>query len=128
MLMDGVGFMTLKCPLHPKPFHGSMIITTGYPIPHGASWKVIWARKKRKKGGSFRQPAAAERCHGEQAGLVAPLGACGREKGRFQTGEAKMKGERGEGKEEEGKRQQMTLHLAQRNQDVKNNINQVTEG
>lgn len=39
-----------------------------------------------------------------------------------------MEGERGEGKEEEGKRQQMTLHLAQRNQDVKNNINQVTMG
>lgn len=37
-----------------------------------------------------------------------------------------MKGESGEGKED--KRQQMTIHLAQRNQDVKNNINQVTKG
>lgn len=80
--MDGVGFMILRGPLHPKPFHGSMIITTGYHIPHGASWNVIGIGGKKKKGGSFRQSAAERGCGG-QAGLVGSPASLWEEKGKI---------------------------------------------
>lgn len=62
------------------------------------------------------------------AGSSRRLPSCVTEERRFLSSEKQgIKGESGEGKEED-KRQQMTSHLAQRNQDVKTNIIQVTKG
>lgn len=91
--------MILKRPLHPKPFHGSMMITTAYPHP---TWSILESDlgKKKKK---FQATAAERVCEG-QAGLVGSSGSLGEGRGKIlnrrSRNERRKKGGEGGGREE----------------------------